>query len=200
MYNPSPFKTLEKKQILDFLKEFNFGTIFAVADGEMWTASLPMLADDSISTISGHFAAANQIWKHIDGKEVMVVFQGPNHYISPSWYGEEYAVPTWNYLSAVARGKVRILQDDGDKMRIVDELSDFHEGRIGQGWKADWEEPRYTAQLKAIVAFEIHIDDIELKRKLSQNHPRDKTRNVSEHLLGMNDRDAAYIGNLMRGL
>ncbi len=200
MYNPAPFRTDDKKQIVEFLKEFNFGTIFASSGEEHWTASVPMLADESVSTISGHFAAANPIWKHVDGKEVLAVFQGPNHYISPLWYEEDYAVPTWNYLSVVARGKIRILEGDSDKMRIVDELSDFHEQKIGQVWKADWGKPKYSAMLKAIVAFEISVANIELKKKLSQNHPRDKTRNVSEHLLKMKDRDASYIGNLMKDL
>lgn len=200
MYNPAPFRTDDRKHIADFLKEFNFGTIFASSGEEQWAASVPLLADDSVSTISGHFAAANPIWRQIDGKEVLVVFQGPNHYISPLWYEEEYAVPTWNYLSVIAKGRIRILEDDNHKMRVVDGLSDFHEQKFSQNWRADWSNQKYSAMLKAIVAFEISVGNIELKKKLSQNHPREKTRNVSEHLLKLKDRDANYIGNLMKDL
>lgn len=200
MYNPPPFRIDDRNQIAEFLSEFNFGTIFASSDGELWTASLPMLADDSLTLISGHFAAANQMWRHLDGREVIVVFQGPNHYISPTWYDEEYAVPTWNYLSVVASGRARILNDNRDKIRIVDSLSDLHEEKIGQNWRADWDKPKYSAMLNAIVAFEISIGSIEMKRKLSQNHPKENTRKVSEHLLKIKDRDAAYIGNLMKGI
>lgn len=200
MYNPSPFRTDDRKKIAEFLQEFNFGTIFAGKGEEMWTSSVPMLADDSITKLSGHFAIANPIWQFLDGKNVSVVFQGPSHYISPLWYEESHAVPTWNYLMVVTKGKMKILESDEDKMRIVDELSDFHEKKLGQSWKADWGDPKYSAQLKAIVAFEISTDSVEMKRKLSQNHPKENTHKVAEQLLKIKDRDASYIGNLMKDL
>lgn len=200
MYNPRPFRTDDLNSITEFLKEFSFGTIFAHSVDKMFTVSVPMLANPELTKLSGHLAAANPIWKHVDGKEVSIVFQGPNHYISPLWYSTPYEVPTWNYILVAAEGKIKILTEESEKIRIVDELSDYHEKRYGQSWKVDWNNNMYNSKLKAIVAFEISITSIEMKRKLSQNHPKESTKNVSQELLKLNDRDSSVIGQLMGDL
>lgn len=200
MYNPSPFKVSSRDEIKDFLSTYNFGTIFSSRSGELRTVSVPLIFDKDLKTLSGHIAIANSMWKGLDKEHVIVVFMGPNHYISPLWYEEEYAVPTWNYLSVLIKGQVRILISDEDKIRILDQLSDFQENKFNQGWKADWNDKHYMAQLKAIVAFEITIEEAELKKKLSQNHPRDNTRKVSQKLKEVGNKNADEIASLMEKL
>ncbi len=200
MYNPSPFKVSNREEIKEFLAAHNFGTIFSSRSGEMRTVSVPLIFDEELKSLSGHFAIANPIWKGLDNEHVLVVFMGPNHYISPLWYEEDYAVPTWNYLSVLVKGQLKILNGDEDKIRILDQLSDFHEQKLNQDWKADWNDKRYIAQLKAIVAFEVKIEEVELKKKLSQNHPRDNTYKVSQKLKRVGNKSADEIALLMEKL
>ncbi len=200
MYNPSPFKVTEKREIIAFLQEHNFGTIFSCSSGDPKTASVPLIHDEKLSVLSGHFALANPIWKRLDGEHVLVVFMGPNHYISPLWYEEEYAVPTWNYLSVIVKGRLRILNKESDKIRILDKLSDFHERKLNQNWQADWNNKNYMSQLKAIVAFEIEVEEAELKKKLSQNHPVENTLKVSKRLKEIGNKNAEEISFLMKDL
>lgn len=200
MYNPAHFRIEDKNQIMAFLREYSFGSLFSTSAGELRTASIPFIFSEDLTSLWGHLAIANPLWKSLDGKDVLVVFQGPNHYISPLWYGEKYAVPTWNYLSVLVKGTAKVLNGDNDKMRIVDQLSDFHEEKYGQNWKADWSDPHFSAQLKAIVAFEITVNEVEMKRKLSQNHPKENTLKVSDKLKSLENSNAEYIGDLMGSL
>lgn len=200
MYNPAHFKVDDKDQIFRFLRKYSFGVIFTSASDVPRTASVPLFVDGELTTLTGHFAIANPIWKNLDGQEVLVVFQGPNHYISPLWYGEDYVVPTWNYVSAVVKGKIKLMNDQNEKIRALDQLSEFYEKQLNQDWQADWNDNHYTSQLKGIVAFSIEIGGIEMKRKLSQNHPRENTLKVSKKLLELDDSNAKQIGSMMADL
>lgn len=197
VYNPSPFPVKDKPKLVKFARDHNFGFIFASAGDMPMVSSIPMLVNDEFTYISGHLAIANPIWKELDGKNAAVVFPGPNHYISPVWYEEEYSVPTWNYASVMARGKFHVIRDNQKKMEIVDALSAFHEGRIGGNWKADWNDGGYSSMLKAIVGFDIEISEVQGKWKLSQNHPRDKCQNVSNRLRALGTPESTEMADLM---
>lgn len=196
MYTPPHFRVDDSARIVKVIRENNFGTVFSDAHG-MKVSMLPMLVDDSCTTLSGHLAVQNDMWRDLEGKEVLVVFSGPNHYISPEWYGEEVAVPTWNYVAVQLYGIFHVLEGNEQKMSIIDELTEFNESKLGLQWKADWNDSRYVRQLSGIVAFRIDIKNVTGKWKLSQNHPKNNKLNVSRALREIGSEDAMAIANLM---
>ena len=197
MYNPEPFKVKNVEKLVKYARKYNFGTVFSSLDGTLSVSSVPMLIDDKFSKISGHFALANNIWRGLDGKIVMVQFNGPNHYISPDWYEEEHAVPTWNYVSITVSGELRIIDDLERLKRILDDLTAFGEKQIGGDWAADWSDPTLIDMTNSIVAFEILVKEVQGKWKLSQNHPREKCMNVSRHLRALGNSESSEMANLM---
>ncbi len=197
VYNPKPFPVKDTDRLVDFARKHNFGFLFSMSNGVPSVAAIPMLIDDNFRSIRGHLALANGIWKGLDGKEALVVFPGPNHYISPVWYGEDHAVPTWNYVAVNATGRFKVLMDPMKKTEILDDLTLHHEKHLGGEWAADWGDEKYNGMLNAIIAFEIEVSNVEGKWKLSQNHPRDKCSNVSRNLRQLKTPQSLEIADLM---
>ncbi len=197
MYNPKPFPVNDTERLVKFAREHNFGHLFSSGNGEPAVASIPMLVDDEFRRIRGHMALANGLWKGQEGKKVLVLFAGPNHYISPGWYEEDHAVPTWNYANVAASGQLRLIKDTEKKIEILDELTRIHEQSLGRDWWADWSDPQYSGMLKAIVAFEIEVTNVEGKWKLSQNHPKEKCFNVIGNLGALGTPESMKIAEMM---
>ena len=200
MYNPSDFKVQDKSLIVQFIRNNGFGVMFSATGGEMAASSVPTIVDNSCTIVKGHLAKANNMWRGLDGSKVLVVFSGPNHYISPVWYGEDDVVPTWNYVSVQLTGTFRIVDDSNKAMAILDELVEFYEAKMGQDWKVDWAIPKYSKMVNAIVAFMIEVDRVEGKWKLSQNHPRKNTSMVAKNLREIDSCNARSIAELMEQL
>ncbi len=197
MYNPKPFPVNDTERLVKFAREHNFGHFISSDNGESQVASIPLLIDDEFKRIRGHIALANGIWKEQEGKKVLVLFAGPNHYISPGWYEEDHAVPTWNYVSVIASGTLRIVKETEKKIEILDELTLVHEQRLGRDWWADWSDPEFIGMLKAIVAFEIEVTHVEGKWKLSQNHPKENCYNVIRNLKALGTPESMKIAEMM---
>ena len=197
MYNPKPYPVKDTAKLVEFARKHNFGFLFCNANGAPYVAAIPMVIDDNFQKIRGHLALANEIWRGLDEKDTIVVFPGPNHYISPVWYNEDHAVPTWNYVAVNAPGVFRAIKDPGRKMEILDQLTVHHESQVGGNWIADWNDDKYNGMLNAIVAFEIEVKRVEGKWKLSQNHPRDKCSNVSRNLRNLKTPQSMEMADLM---
>ncbi|MBA5689068.1 FMN-binding negative transcriptional regulator [Rugamonas apoptosis] len=114
------------------------------------------------------------------GAEALIVFQGPECYVTPAWYPSKAehgkVVPTWNFAMVQARGKPVILDDATWVRAQIEELTNNHEGQRASPWKvADAPDDFIAAQLKALVGIEIPIRSIEGKWKVSQNRlPADR--------------------------
>ncbi|MER2604424.1 MAG: FMN-binding negative transcriptional regulator [Siculibacillus sp.] len=132
-------------------------------------------------TLTGHLARANpQARADAEGRPVLVVVTGPNAYVSPSWYPSKRetgrVVPTWNYVAVHAHGRLRLFDDPDRLAALVADLTRAHEQDRPAPWSLDDAPAEYIrAQLKGIVGFEIEIERLEGKRKLSQNRsPADR--------------------------
>jgi transcriptional regulator len=134
-----------------------------------------MLLDESGRTLLCHMARANPQWESLDGTQVLVIFTGAEHYISPSWYQskEEHGkvVPTWNYTAVHVTGHSRVFEGESLYPHLR-ELTRENELGHGLGWDiADAPREWVEGLIKAIVGIEIAIERIEGKWKLSQNRP-----------------------------
>ncbi|MBT2551921.1 FMN-binding negative transcriptional regulator [Arthrobacter sp. ISL-5] len=152
--------------------------ITATRQGTLATL-LPFVYDPSVGehgALQGHLARNNPQWSEPAMGESLVIIQGGDAYISPSWYASKAAhgrvVPTWNYSTAHVYGKLAVHQDPDWLSRHIRRLTDLHEARSERPWTVDDAPEGYIAgQLRAIVGVELLITRIEAKNKLSQNRP-----------------------------
>jgi transcriptional regulator len=169
--------------------------------------AVPFLIDRTASrlgTLRAHIARANPQWRDLaDSPEALVVFQGPDHYVSPSWYATKQethrVVPTWNYVMVQARGLARVIEDEGWLARQIAALTAGQESSRQQPWAVSDAPTDFIAlQRKAIVGIEIEIADIRGKWKTSQNRSAADRAGVIEGLDALGDEEARAMAALVR--
>lgn len=181
MYTPDHFREDRPQVLHDAVRRIGFATLVTTG---LEANHLPMLLDGGV--LRGHVARANPVWKQGDGA-ALAIFLGPHAYVSPSWYPSKAAtgkaVPTWNYITVHARGAIRWIQD-GDWLRNhITALSDSHEEKRPEPWKVNDAPAIYIdILLRAIVGFELTIETLEGKYKLSQNREASDRDGVREAL------------------
>jgi transcriptional regulator len=172
LYIPDHFREARPEVLHDAIRRIGFATLVTHdASGALEANHLPMLLDGNI--LRGHVARANPVWKAGEG-EALAIFLGPHAYVSPNWYPSKAAtgkaVPTWNYITVHAKGRIRWIQDADWLRAHVSLLSDTHEAPRPEPWKvSDAPESFVEALLRAIVGFELEITQLDGKYKLTQN-------------------------------
>lgn len=168
MYVPPHFEEKKPETLRELIRAHPLGT---------WVTSslvvnhIPFLLRGD--TLVGHVSRANDVWKSLTGESV-VIFQGPEAYITPSWYASKKehgkVVPTWNYAVVHVHGTPRAIEDTAWLLGLVTELTDTHERRFAQPWKVTDAPLEYVqAQLRGIVGIEVSIRAMVGKWKASQN-------------------------------
>jgi transcriptional regulator len=178
MYLPRAFAIENVPRLQDFMEEFNFATVVTQSAGELTASHLPFLLDRGVEpygVLRAHIAIRNPQLKDLQsGSQALVIFHGPHSYVSPSWYTNPENVPTWNYLVVHASGAPKI----GNKsalIELVKELTRKQESSFEKPWDFDPGARWVQKLLMEIVAFEIKIEKLEGKFKLSQNRaPEDR--------------------------
>jgi len=177
MYVPDHFKISDQEEIFSFLQANAFGQLISLQDNRLTSSHLPFLIADDRKRLKCHLARQNSQWQQLAGQQVLITFQGPHDYISPSWY-QNAGVPTWNYQAVHVYGNCRVFDATEELAEVVEALSARYESSFESPW-----EPRYRdAMLKAIIGVEIDIDEIQCKYKLSQNRPAEDQQGVIEKL------------------
>lgn len=198
MYIPKQFKLDDEEVIYDFIENYGFATLFSMHNGAPYATHLPLMLNKSKNALYGHFARPNEQWKDAEDQQVLVVFQGPHCYISPSWYETMKAVPTWNYVSIHLYGKMEIIEDEKEIVDSLNDLVDKYESPDSP-YNLDDVEPSYLEGMsKGIVAFRINITKMEAKAKLSQNHPVDRQELIIKNLEHTSKHDNLQVASLMR--
>ena len=183
MYSPPYNQVEDRAEVLSFMRANNFAVVVTATGGEPRASHLPVLVEerDGGLVIVAHMAKNNPQWEAFFDEEVLVVFHGPHAYVSPRWYAEKERVPTWNYAAVHAYGKVRAFHEPEAKRAAVAKLVAHHDPQ----WLPDYEKlsDGYMAgMLEAIVAFEIPIDRLETRWKLSQNRGREEMELITAEL------------------
>lgn len=180
MYSPPHFREDRIEVQHDLIRSYPLGLLVSAGPNGLMANPIPFLVDPTRSefgTLRCHLARANDQWRELGaGGECLVVFQGPQDYVTPSWYATKRqtgkVVPTWNYATVHAWGQPRIIEDAVWLRRQLDDLTLLKEGARSAPWKVDDAPADFVqAQVKGIVGVEIPIDRIEGKWKVSQNRP-----------------------------
>lgn len=184
MYTPKSFAIHDRETALDMIRQNPFGILLHSQDSEVEVSHLPFhLVSESGAPdrLFVHMARANNQWRNIlHDANVLVVFRGAHAYISPRWYtNPKDSVPTWNYQAVHVHGHARML-DESELFNYLVESTRVYEG---EAWSIEAMDSQALARrLKAIVGFEIQINRLQAKFKLSQNkHQPDRTT-LLEHL------------------
>jgi transcriptional regulator len=199
MYLPAHFEETRAEVMHALLRSRPLGLLVRAAGGEAMADSLPFLLDAQRGprgTLIAHVARANPLWRDAAGSRVLVVFQGPQAYVSPSAYAAKAehgkVVPTWNYVTVQARGTLRAVEDRHELRAIVTRLTDIHEAGRSAPWAVSDAPADYIARmLDAIVGIEIPIDSLVGKWKVSQNRSAADREGVVRALAAEGDEAAA---------
>ena len=203
MYTPRHFAFNDEDELARFIDANNFGTMVSTRKGQLSISRLPFLIDMDGGTLYGHVARANPHWQHLEeADDLLITFDGPHAYVSPTWYATPDLVPTWNYVTALVRGGVTLMNDPVEVFSVVAELSAKHESGRSPAWDPDTLPPtKRDAMVAAIVAFKVAIKELSGKRKLSQNRTPEDIEGVINGLRAEPDASPTQdLANLMRGL
>jgi len=206
MYNPTHFEETRLQELHEFMRRHSFATIVVQASGRLDANHVPLLLDPGhgpFGRLRGHIARANSMWRDIaDGAEVLVLFHGPNSYISPNYYPSKQehgkVVPTWNYAVVHARGRIAWLHDQQWLGLLVRELTERHEAGQARPWRvSDAPEDYLKQMIGGIVGLEIAIDELQGKMKLSQNRSETDRAGVRRGLSARADANSTGMVDLM---
>ena len=180
MYIPPHFIEDRVEVLHDAIRNGGLATLVTMTADGMIASHLPLLLDPDpapYGTLVGHLARANPQTKTTDiAVQAMVVFHGPDGYVSPSLYATkretEKVVPTWNYVAIHAYGTIAFFDDPERLLGVVTRLTEKHETPRAQPWAVtDAPADFVQGMLRAIVGISIPIARLEGKYKLSQNRP-----------------------------
>ncbi|RYD92886.1 MAG: FMN-binding negative transcriptional regulator, partial [Sphingobacteriales bacterium] len=201
MYNLPDYKDHDPQAVLQFMKEHPFAMIIgATRDGKPVATQIPVLIDEREGRLflSGHMM--RKMDHHLafeQNPQALCVFSGAHSYVSASWYSNPQQGSTWNYRSVHARGRMNFLDDAGlvDVMRRTS--LHFEGGNAASPTVYDNLPASYTERLlKAIVGFEVQVEDLQHVFKLSQNRDAESYRNIIGKL-NEGDGDAQEVARLM---
>jgi transcriptional regulator len=203
MYIPAHFAA-EDADVRDLLRSLGASNLITATAEGLLATMLPLVYDEPGSrqgigpwgALLGHVARNNRQWKVPAIGEALVIAQGPNAYISPSWYATKQehgrVVPTWNYVTAHVHGRLVVHDDLGWVEANVRRLTEQHERDRDPAWRVDDAPEAYVGgQLRAIVGVEVVIDRVEGKRKLSQNRSDADIAGAIEGLESSGERDVS---------
>ena len=206
MYIPAKHRLADFEALCSLLAAHPLGTWVCQGSGGLIANHVPFLLDRSRGPqgcLIGHVARANPVWRQLGPRTPsVVVFQGPQAYITPGWYPGRaehgQVVPTWNYVVAHAHGTARVIEDRAWLLDMLHRLTDTHE----QGRAAPWRVSEAPAEaidqlLRAIVGIEIPVDRLEGKLKASQDEAWPDRLGTVRGLRDEQSADAAAMADLV---
>ena len=207
MYLPKHFEEARVEVLHDLIRAFPLGALVTLTANGLTANHIPFEIDPEpapFGTLRGHVARANPIWREaaVD-RDALVIFQGPDLYISPSWYETKAetgkVVPTWNYVVVHAHGPPRFIDDRAWLRAFVTRLTERHEAGRQTPWKVTDAPAEYIdAQLGAIIGLEIPIARLVGKWKVSQNRPPRDRAGVIDGLTREAGRAAPEMAKLIQ--
>lgn len=200
MYIPNHYVEEDTQKLAAFMKAHSFGVMVNIVNGKPWGTHLPFVVTEKEGKIilTSHMARANDSWKELsNGQELLVIFQGPHAYISPSLYEKKQNVPTWNYIAVHAYGKPRIISDHNEIISVLEAMILSYEEAYFAQWK-ELSQDYVSKMVKGIVAFDIEVTQLQGKYKLSQNKTQLEQRNIITKLEKEDDSTISGVAGFMK--
>ncbi|MGO8800857.1 MAG: FMN-binding negative transcriptional regulator [Roseiarcus sp.] len=207
MYEPLPHREDDLAAQHALIRSHPLGLLISHGAQGLEANAIPFLIDAGASrlgTLQAHMARANGQWRALqDADEVLVVFQGADHYITPSWYATKRetgrVVPTWNYVMVQVRGRPRVIEDAGWLRAQIEALTNRQERPRAAPWAVgDAPAAFVDAQIRAIVGLEVEIAHIAGKWKASQNRPAADRAGVVAGLEALGEEAASTMASIVR--
>ena len=199
IYVPEVFAEKDRETLLQLIRNSSFATLISSVGSDPIVAHVPVLLDETGSILHAHVARANPVWRDfMPDRELLFLFHGPHHYISPNWYNSHPSVPTWNYAAIHVSGIPDIIEDHKKIESMLRRLVAEHESSLETPWQMELPEEYLHNMINGIVAFEIRITRIEGKFKLSQNRSLEDRRNVIAALQKAGGDNATSLAALMQ--
>src|SRR3984957_20452941 len=209
MYTPKAFEVTDLPLLHAAMKQSELATLVTITTNGLVATHLPLLLDETrgeYGTLTGHVSRANTQWRERDPEaEALIIFLGPDTYVSPNWYPAKQetgrVVPTWNYAAIHAYGRVTFFEDAERLITVVTDLTKRFESAFPIPWQVTDAPATYIdSQLKAIVGFECQITRLEGKQKFNQNRSQEDRRGVIEGLRALQEERKLQVAELMEGL
>ena len=192
MFIPKQYEETDAQVLRAFMRRESFAMLVTARDGIPVATHIPLYLDTESDgsghgRLLGHMARANPQWRDFGGeRQAMAMFWGPHAYISPNWYVSENLVPTWNYATVHAYGAPRVIKDADETIAVLRALTDTYESDATGNWSIDdMDEDVFTGMTKGIVAFEMPIERLQGKFKMSQNRKPQDSAGAAAGLRGM---------------
>lgn len=192
MYIPEHFEETNMQQLQSLIRDQGFGILVVAGGAGIEVNHVPFYlntsGDSPFGVLECHVARKNAVWQQVEaGADILVIFQGPNAYVSPSWYATKAetgrVVPTWNYQAVHVTGQAKVIHDPDWLLGHVSRLTDHHESGREAPWSVGDAPQDFTERLtQSIVGFEITVEKMTGKRKASQNQPERNRAGVIEGL------------------
>src|SRR5262245_50811331 len=206
MYLPKHFEQPDVNVLQQFVRAHPFGALVTMTSDGPDANHLPLVIDPEplpYGTLRGHVARANPIWRECNGADALVIFQGPDSFITPSWYPTKHdtgsVVPTWNYVVVHAHGRVTVTEDRGWLRANVEALTNQLEAARESPWAVSDAPADYIEKmLSAIVGIEIPIARLTGKWKVSQNRSERDRVGVVDGLTREGTEAASTMASLVR--
>lgn len=202
MFIPADFVETDLAWLDRLLERDAFVTVVTTGgDGLPQVTLLPVVyrRDGDDILIEGHWARPNPQAGHAG--PALVLVHGPHGYVSPGWYPDKEAqarVPTWNYAAAELRGTLEPVTDPDALIDMLDRLSATYEAQVGGDWDLLPIEPRQRRMLAGIIGFRFRATQVQIKLKLSQNHPEANQHGVIDALSALDSPPSHELAQWMR--
>jgi len=206
MHDVEAFREERIEVLHALIKSHPLATLVTTTAQGLEANHIPLLIDPEptpFGTLRGHVARANPLWRTSKDANVLAVFQGPQGYITPSWYPSKAqhgkVVPTWNYAVVHVHGSLRVYEDAEWLRRLVTRLTESQESPREKPWHVtDAPEDYIDTMLKAIVGIEIPVQRMQGKWKMSQNRLPQDRNGVIKSLQSQGDAASLAMLNILR--
>jgi transcriptional regulator len=201
MYNLPYFKENDPAVVKEFIRQHPFAFLTGCSAGNKPVATqIPVFIDEKEGNLflSGHMMKNTDHHKaFMQNSNVLAVFTGAHTYVSASWYEDKQQGSTWNYMSVHVRGQLKFL-DEQALLNTLKRTTNHFENNPHSGANFEDLPDEYVQKMvKAIVAFEIQVQEMDNVFKLSQNRD-EKSFHTIINKLDAQDADGKKIAHEMK--
>ena len=202
MYDLPYHKEKDEQVVKDFIAKYPFAFLTGIdSENKPVATQIPVFIEekDGKRILRGHIMKNTDHHKaFMHNENVLAVFSGHNTYVSGTWYSNPHTPSTWNFMSVHAKGIIKFLDDEG----LIDMLqkTTLHFEKYNKESQTIYDNlsTEFTARLmKAIVAFEIEIKELDTVFKLSQDRDAESYQNIIGKLREQNDEAGLVIADEM---